>query len=48
MVANKEIKAEIFMEKLENYIKNKTKKAIEKRPYINPPKMFKDVPMVKN
>ena len=48
MVANKEIKAEIFMEKLENYIKSKTKKAIEKRPYINPPKMFKDVPMVKN
>lgn len=48
MVANKEIKAEIFMEKLENYIKNKTKKAIEKRPYINPPRMFKDVPMVKN
>ena len=45
MVANKEIKAEVFMEKLENYIRNKTKRAIEKRPYINPPRMFKDVPV---
>ena len=44
MVANKEIKAEEFMQKLETYIRNKTKRAIEKNPYINPPRMFKDVP----
>jgi len=46
MVANKEIKAEEFMEKLETYIRNKTKRAIDKKPYINPPRMFKDVPRI--
>ena len=48
MVANKEIKADIFMEKLERYIKGKTARALEKRQYINPPRMFKDVPLQKN
>lgn len=46
MVANKEIEADVFMKKLEAYIQNKTKRAIEKKPYINPPRMFKDVPKV--
>ena len=46
MVANKEIKAQEFMDKLETYIRNKTKRAIEKKPYINPPRMFMDVPRV--
>ena len=45
MVANKEIEATVFMEKLEKYIKGKTARALEKRPYINPPRMFKDVPL---
>ena len=45
MVANKEIEATVFMEKLERYIKGKTSRALEKRPYINPPRMFKDVPL---
>lgn len=45
MVANKEIEATVFMEKLEKYIKGKTSRALEKRPYINPPRMFKDVPL---
>lgn len=44
MVANKEIEAKVFMDKLETYIRNKTRRAIEKKPYINPPRMFKDVP----
>jgi len=44
MVANKEIKAKVFMDKLEAYIQNKTKRAVQKKPYINPPKMFMDVP----
>ena len=48
MVANKEIQADIFMEKLEKYIKGKTARALEKRPYINPPRMFKDVPLQNN
>ncbi len=46
MVANKEIEAKVFMDKLEAYIRNKTKRAIEKKPYINPPRMFKDVPKI--
>lgn len=46
MVANREIEAHVFMDKLEAYIRNKTKRAIEKKPYINPPRMFKDVPKV--
>jgi len=46
MVANKEINAQEFMDKLEAYIRNKTKRAIEKKPYINPPRMFMDVPRV--
>ena len=45
MVANKEIESTVFMEKLEKYIKGKTTRALEKRPYINPPRMFKDVPL---
>ena len=40
-----EIEASVFMEKLEKYIKGKTTRALEKRPYINPPRMFKDVPL---
>ena len=44
MVANKEIEAKVFMDKLEAYIQNKTKRAVQKKPYINPPKMFMDVP----
>ena len=48
MVANKEIQADIFMEKLERYIKGKTARALEKKQYINPPRMFKDVPLQKN
>ncbi|MBP3284142.1 MAG: DNA topoisomerase III [Clostridia bacterium] len=43
MVANQEIGAEVFMEKLENYIKRKVHNAVERKPYINPPRMFKDV-----
>lgn len=43
MVANKEIGADVFMDKLENYIKRKVHNAVEKKPYINPPRIFKDV-----
>ena len=48
MVANKEIQADIFMEELERYIKGKTARALEKKQYINPPRMYKDVPLQKN
>lgn len=45
MVANKEITADVFMGKLETYIKRKVHNAVERKPYINPPRMFKDVKM---
>jgi len=45
MVANKEIGADVFMDKLETYIKRKVHNAVERKPYINPPRMFKDVKM---
>ena len=43
MVANGEIESTVFMDKLEFYIKNKVSKAIERKPYINPPKLFMKV-----
>jgi DNA topoisomerase-3 len=43
MVASGEIKQEIFMGKLEEYIKRKTLKVVEKKQYINPPKLFMNV-----
>ena len=43
MVANGEIESNVFMEKLEFYIKNKVTKAIQRKPYINPPKLFMKV-----
>jgi len=43
MVANGEIKSNVFMDKLEFYIKKKVSKAIERKPYINPPKLFMKV-----
>jgi len=43
MVANGEIESTVFMDKLEFYIKNKVTKAIQRKPYINPPKLFMKV-----
>ena len=43
LVANGEIKSEEFMQKLENYIKSKIERAVAKKPYINPPKLFMNV-----
>lgn len=45
MVANKDIDAKVFMDKLENYIRVKIRRVVDKKTYINPPKMFKDVPI---
>ncbi|MBQ7668810.1 MAG: DNA topoisomerase III [Clostridia bacterium] len=43
MVANGDIGKDVFMEKLETYIKNKVDRAKEKKAYINPPKLFMNV-----
>jgi DNA topoisomerase-3 len=43
LVANGEIKADEFMQKLESYIKTKIERAVAKKPYINPPKLFMKV-----
>jgi len=43
LVANGEIKSEEFMQKLESYIKTKIERAVAKKPYINPPKLFMKV-----
>ena len=43
LVANGEIKSEEFMQKLEGYIKTKIERAVAKKPYINPPKLFMNV-----
>ena len=44
-ISIEEIKTIIFQFLGEKYIKGKTTRALEKRPYINPPRMFKDVPL---